>query len=82
MKQKFKEKDHAKLNKALDRLNAVGSTPASGSTEESGIEPSPPALAEVSRDVAPVESPGPTAKKHRDMNLSDTPEEQKKRFER
>lgn len=78
MKQKFKEKDHAKLNKALARLSA----PNPGPSTEPGVEPFPPAGAEVSPSVSPDTAPSQAAKGHSGLRFSDTPDEKKKPFAR
>ena len=53
LKQKFKEKDHAKLNKALDRLNAPKSAPSA----EPGVAPSPPPALKLRRALARPPAP-------------------------
>ncbi len=77
MKQKFKEKDHSKLNKALDRVNAVSPTPPPTPTVDA-----PPSAAAEGAGFNLGASPSPTTKERDGLHFTDTPDEQKKPFER
>lgn len=77
MKQKWKEKDHARLNKALDRVNATDPPPA---LPEFG-PPLPPGLANPPGG-SPVAIPSPSPKEHNGLRFSDKPDDKKDPFER
>src|SRR4051812_1028123 len=82
LKQKWKEKDHAKLNKALDRLSAIEPAATPEPAAEPGTTPPAAETPEVSSAVEPTPIPSPTAKEHSGIHFSDTPDENKNPFER
>lgn len=78
IKQEFKDKDHKKLNKALDRVNAINSAlPA-----EPIVDASPAAAAEGSLGASPTATPSPTPKERTGIQFSDKPDAEKDPFER
>ena len=82
VKQKLKEKDHTKLNKALDRFNAVDLSASPSPSAAPGAESSPPATVEASPGVTPSASPSPSRKERDGIHFSDKPDAEKKAFER
>jgi hypothetical protein len=89
VKVEFKGKDHARLNKALDRLNAIEPKPPAEPgvntppAADSEAEPGASASASLSPSPTPLASPSPTPEEeHSGIHLSDKPDDQKDPFER
>lgn len=62
MKQKFREKDHQRLNKALDRVNAINASPTPAAPPEgSTVDSSPLPLAQATPGEHPEATPTASA---------------------